>query len=135
MILRRLIIAAMLVAGLAVSGGVVMVALVYALYALLEPRLGAPGAMAVMVGIVAVILGGAAAGLFALSRPRKVVVEAPPPAPSPVAQVVDTITQAVRERPVVIILAAIGAGVLAVRNPAYLASALRAFTARETEED
>ena len=132
MILRRLILLAIVLAGLAVSAGVVVVGLTYAAYALLEPRLGAAGASAVMVGVVAVILGGAAGALFVLSRPKKVVVA---PRPSPVAGIVETLSDVVRERPVVVLLAAVGAGVLAVRNPRYLASALRAFTAPKAIED
>ncbi len=132
MILRRLILLAIVLAGLAVSAGVVVVGLTYAAYALLEPRLGAAGASAVMVGVVAVILGGAAGALFVLSRPKKVVVA---PRPSPVAGIVETLSDVVRERPIVVLLAAIGAGVLAIRNPRYLASALRAFTAPKAIED
>jgi hypothetical protein len=131
-ILRRLILLAIVLAGLAVSAGVVVVGLTYAAYALLEPRLGAAGASAVMVGVVAVILGGAAGALFVLSRPKKVVVA---PRPSPVAGIVETLSDVVRERPIVVLLAAIGAGVLAIRNPRYLASALRAFTAPKAIED
>jgi hypothetical protein len=131
-ILRRLILLAIVLAGLAVSAGVVVVGLTYAAYALLEPRLGAAGASAVMVGVVAVILGGAAGALFVLSRPKKVVVA---PRPSPVAGIVETLSDVVRERPIVVLLAAVGAGVLAIRNPRYLASALRAFTAPKAIED
>ena len=127
MILRRLIILATLIAGLAVSASVVLVALVYAVHSLLTPYLGAAGATALMVALVAGVLGAASAALFALSRPKTVVVKAAPP--SPLSQVVEVLADTVRERPVVVVLAAIGAGVLAVRNPAYLASALRAFTA------
>ena len=133
MILRRLIILATLGAGLAVSAGVVVVGLVYSLFALLAPRLGAAGATAVMVALIAVLMWAGAAVLFALSRPKKVVVQAA--APSPVARIVDTLSETVRERPVVVVLAAVGAGILAVRNPTYLASALRAFTAPREVED
>jgi hypothetical protein len=132
-ILRRLILLAIVVAGLAVSTGVVVVGLTYSIYALLEPRLGAAGAAGVMVGLVAVILGGTAGALFILSRPKKVVVVAPPP--SPIAGIVETLSGVVRERPVVVLLVAVGAGVLAVRNPRYLASALRACTAPKVIED
>jgi hypothetical protein len=72
--------------------------------------------------------------LFALSRPKKIVA-APAPAPSPIAGLVETLSDIVRERPVVMLLAAVGAGVLAIRNPRYLASALRAFTAPRGVED
>lgn len=135
MILRRLILLASLGAGLAVSGGVVVVALVFAVYAVLAPRLGPAGATAIMVGAVALLMGGAAAALYAMSRPKKVVVVATPSAPSPVTRIVEVLSETVRERPVVVILAAVGAGVLAIRNPLYLASALRAFIAPSVDED
>ena len=135
MILRRLIILAALVAGLAVSGCVVAIALVYAVHALLAPMLGAPGAAAVMVGLVAAVLGAGAAGLFAVSRPKKPAVVVAPAPPSPLGQAIDALAATVRERPVVVVLAAVGAGILAVRNPLYLASALRAFTAPRKSAD
>ncbi len=136
MILRRLILLAIVLAGLAISAGVVVVGLTYSIHALLEPRLGPAGAAGVMVGVVAILLGGASAILFALSRQKKVVVVATAaPAPSPIAGLVDALSDTVRERPVVMLLAAVGAGVLAIRNPRYLATALRAFVAPETVED
>ena len=128
MILRRLILLAVIVAGLAVSAGVVAVGLIHALFVLLAPRLGAAGATAAMVGVVALAMAGGAAGLYILSRPKKVVAKVESP-PSPVDRVVDVLAETVRERPIVVVLAAVGAGILAIRNPRYLASALRAFTA------
>lgn len=132
MILRRLIVLATLTAGLAVSGCVVVVAFTYSLYALLAPILGAAGATAVLVGVVAIIMGAAAGVLFAMSRPKKVVAVT---AQSPVSRAVEALAETVRERPVVVILAAVGAGILAIRNPAYLASALRAFITRGEAEE
>jgi hypothetical protein len=131
-ILRHLILLAIVLAGLAVSAGVVVVGLVYSAYAVIEPRLGPAGAAGVMVGVAAIVLGGAAGALFIMSRPKKVVVA---PTPSPIAAVIDSLSDVVRERPVVVLLAAVGAGVLAVRNPRYLASALRAFVAPRTAQD
>jgi hypothetical protein len=133
-ILRRLILLAVVIAGLAVSAGVIVVGLTYSAYALLQPHLGPAGAIGVMAAVVAVVLGGGATVMFALSRPKTTVAVAPPP-PSPLAGVVATLSDAVRDRPVVVILAAVGAGVLAIRNPVYLASALRAFTAPRVAED
>ena len=134
MILRRLILLAVVLAGLAVSAGVVVVGLTFSIYVLLEPILGAAGAIAAMVAVLAVVIGGASAVLFVLSRPKRVVA-APVPAPSPITGLVDTLSDAVRERPVVVLVAAVGAGVLAIRNPRYLASALRAFVAPSVDED
>ncbi len=134
MILRRLILLAVVLAGLAVSAGVVVVGLTYSIYVLLEPGLGPAGAVGTMVAVVAALLGGASAALFALSRPKPVVA-APVAAPSPIAGLIDTLSDTVRERPIVVLLAAVGAGVLAIRNPRYLASAMRAFVAPPAVED
>ena len=132
MILRRLIILAIVLAGLAVSACVVAFTAIYALFALLRPWLGAPGAGAAMFGIVALAMAVVAAILFASTRRKVVVVKTQP---SPIAGVVETLSDVVRERPVVVVAAAIGAGILAVRNPRYLASALRAFTQPRVAED
>ena len=132
MILRRLIILAIVLAGIAVSAGVMVVGLTYSIYALLEPRVGPAGAIGVMVAVLAIVLGAAAAVLFAMSRPKTTVVVATAPAPSPINNIIETLSDTVRERPVIVLLAAVGAGVLAIRNPLYLASALRAFTAPRT---
>ena len=128
MIQRRLILSAIVLAGLVVSAGVVVVGLIYALYALLEPALGRAGATGALVAVVAVLLGVAAAVLFRLSRSKtETVVVVASPAPSPVAGLMDALSDTMRDRPVVVLLAAVGAGVLVVRNPVYLASAIRAF--------
>ncbi len=135
MILRRLIVLAVVLAGLAVSAGVVVVGLIYAVHTLLEPALGSAGAVGAIVAVVAVGLGGASFALFAMSRPKTAVVVEVAPAPSPIAGIIDTLAETVRDRPVVVLLAAVGAGVLAIRNPLYLATALRAFTAPRSPED
>ena len=135
MILRRLIVLAFAVAGIAVSVGVIAIGLIYSVYALLEPRLGPAGAVGAMAAVVAVLLGGASAALFALSRPKTAAAVIVAPTPSPIAGVIETLSDTVRERPVVVLLAAVGAGVLAIRNPVYLASAIRAFTAPRAVQD
>jgi membrane associated rhomboid family serine protease len=134
-ILRSLILLAVVVAGLVASAGVLVVGLTYSAHTVLEPHLGAAGATGAMVGVVAILLGGAAAALFALSRSKKTVEVEPAPSPSPIATLVETVSDTVRERPVVMLLAAVGAGVMAIRNPTYLASAARAFIAPRTNED
>ncbi len=133
---RRLILLAIVLAGLIVSGGVVVVGLIYSLHSLLEPALGPAGATGALVGIVAILLGGVAAVMFALSRGKTTaVVVAEAPAPSTVASLVETLSDTVRDRPVLVLLAAVGAGVMVVRNPVYLASALRAFVGSRSAED
>lgn len=132
MILRRLIVLAVILSGLTVSGCVVVIAVIFGVFAVLEPWLGAPGAGAAMFGFVGLVMGAAALVLFSTTRRRVTVFEKPA---SPVAGVIDTLSELVRERPVMVVAAAIGAGVLAIRNPHYLASALRALTAPRNQED
>ncbi len=135
MILRRLILLSAILSALIVSLGVMVVAAIYALYALLVPQVGAANAAALMFGAVALLLGAASLGLWIVSRgPRR------KPSPAPVKtrteSVIDRLAEIVRERPVVVIVAAVGAGILAVRNPRYLGLALRAFaTPREADDE
>jgi hypothetical protein len=125
-ILRRILFLLMAASALAVSAGVIVIALAYALYALVKPDLGAAGAAAVVAGSAALLIGLIGLLLGALARPPKRKTKAP-------ENVVDRITEFVRDKPVTAIAAAIGAGLLAIRNPKYLGAAIRSFVeGRET---
>ncbi len=120
--LRRLFLALAAAAAFAASAAICVVGLAFALYALVEPYVGRAGAGAVVAAVAALIvalgalfIGGAAKG----KRDRR---------PTAVAGgVAERILRFVREKPVVAISAALGAGFLAVRNPRYLGAAVRAF--------
>ncbi len=124
--LRRLFLALAAAAAFAASAAICVVALAFALYALVEPYVGRAGAGAIVaaaaalvVAVSALFVGRAAKG----KRDRR---------PATVARgvaggVAERLVRFVREKPVVAISAALGAGFLAVRNPRYLGAAVRAF--------
>jgi hypothetical protein len=119
---RRLVLALAAAVAFAASAAVCVVALAFALYALVEPYLGRAGAAAVVAAAFALLmaLGAAFAGAAAKrGRDRRPPVLAGRP--------MERFLRFVREKPVVAISAALGAGFLAIRNPRYLGAALRAF--------
>jgi hypothetical protein len=120
--LRRAL--AVLLAGVALAAclGVALVALVFALHALLEPWLGATGATALVIALVALLTAaGAVAAQLAL-RPRRGAA-----AGVPAKALVDRVLVFVRDRPVVSIAGAVGVGALAIANPIFVARLARAF--------
>jgi hypothetical protein len=120
--LRRLLLGVIAAAAMAASASVLVVALAFALYALVEPSLGAAGASATVAGAAALLIGLMGMTIALLARARR-----PKPRPDAMGGVVERIFELVRDKPVVAIAAALGAGLMAVRNPAYLGSAIRAF--------
>jgi hypothetical protein len=119
-IFRRLLFILAGASALAVSAGVFVVALAYALFALVKPYVGAAGAAAVVAGSAAVLIAiiGLVVGNLGRLPKRK---------PGEPTSVVDLIVDFVRTKPVTAIGGAIAAGILAVRNPGYLGSMIRAF--------
>ena len=122
MIFRRVLLALMAAATFSVAAGVIVVALAFALYALAEPHLGRAGAAATVALTTAVLLGIAGLILALAGRGRR-----SRPASRLSGSILDRAIAFVREKPVVAASAAIGAGLMAVRNPKYLGEALRAF--------
>ena len=120
MIFRRLLLLLAAATMLAVSAGVVVIALAYALFALVRPYVGPAGGAAIVAGAAALLIG--LIGLtFALMgrRPRRRASEP--------ESVTDRIVEFVRSKPITAVGGAIAAGILAIRNPGYLGSAIRAF--------
>jgi len=120
--IRRVTFALLAAAVLSASAAVCVVALAFALYALVLPSVGPAGASAIVAGVAALLIALAALGLFLAARPRRRRIE-PAAASGATARVIDFL----REKPWVAISAAIGAGLLAVRNPGYLGAAVRSF--------
>ncbi len=120
--LRRLLLGVIAAAAMAASASVLVVALAFALYALVEPTLGRAGASAAVAGAAALLIGLLAMtiALMAKGKRRKPKLDA-------TGGVVERIFELVRDQPLVAISAALGAGLLALRNPTYLGSAIRAF--------
>jgi hypothetical protein len=118
---------AILIAGAALVAclGVVIVALVFAGHALLQPWLGAPGATAAVIAVLALVIAvGAVVAQLALgSRAR--------PAPAlPATALVDRALVFVRDRPVVSIVGAVGVGFIVIARPLFVARTTRAFLER-----
>ena len=120
MILRRILFFLAGAAALSVSAGVIVVALAYALYALVKPFVGPAGASAIVAGAAALLIGLIGLVLSLMARPPK---KKPGEPDSLVDRVVDFVTS----KPVTSIGAAIAAGILLVRNPRYLGMALSSF--------
>ncbi|HEY1425525.1 MAG TPA: hypothetical protein VGF50_02530 [Caulobacteraceae bacterium] len=123
MIFRRLLFLLAGAVALAVAAGVVVVALAYALYALVSPYVGRAGAAAIVAAAAAVLIGLLG---FLLTRQGK---RRPSSArkPGEGETITDRIFDFVRAKPVTTVAGAVAAGILAVRNPGYLGSLLRAF--------
>ena len=120
MIFRRLLFLLAGATALAVSAGVFVIALAYGEFALVKPYLGSAGAAgavaastAVFIGILGLVLANAG------KLPRR--------KPGEPQSVVDRVVNFVREKPITALGGAIAAGILAIRNPAYLGAVVRAF--------
>jgi uncharacterized PurR-regulated membrane protein YhhQ (DUF165 family) len=105
---------------LAVSAGVFVIALAYALFALVKPYVGAAGAAGVVALSAALFIAVIGLMLTSASKPPK-------RKPREPESIVERITDFVRSRPVTAVASAIAAGLMAVRNPAYLGHVMRAF--------
>jgi hypothetical protein len=119
-ILRRLLFMLAGAMALAVSAGVFVIALAYALFALARPYVGPAGAAGLVAAAAAILIGLVGLLLVAAARPPK----RKPGAPQ---SVVDRVMDFVRTKPVTALGGAVVAGILAIRNPTYLGAVVRAF--------
>jgi hypothetical protein len=119
-IFRRLLFLLAAATMLAVSAGVIVIALAYALFALVRPYVGPAGGAAIVAGAAALLIGliGLTFALMA-RRPRRKASEP--------ESVTDRIVDFVKSKPITAVGGAIAAGILAIRNPGYLGRAIRAF--------
>lgn len=120
MIFRRLLLLLASLSALAVSAGVIVVALAYAVFALAKPYAGPAGAAGVVALAAALLIGLIGVALANAGRPPKRKADEP-------ENIFDRIADFVRSKPVTAIAGAIAAGLLAVRNPKYLGALVRAF--------
>jgi hypothetical protein len=128
-ILRRLLFYLAGAAALSVSAGVVVVALAYALFALVEPFVGPAGAAAIVAGSAGVLIGLIGLVLTNMAKPPK----PPKRKPGEEESVVERAMDFIRSKPVTSIGTALAAGILMVRNPSYLGRALRSFLEGQEE--
>jgi len=121
-IFRRVLLALMAAATFSAAAAVIVVALAFALYALVEPSLGRAGAAATVALATAILIaiGGMIMALAGRAGRKKA-------AATLSGGILERAIAFVREKPIVSASAAIGAGLMAVRNPKYLGEALRAF--------
>lgn len=122
MIFKRLIAALVAASAFAAGAAVAVVALAFALYALVQPFVGRAGAAAIVALTAAVImvLGGLVIGKAARPKPAPAAAQTP-------AGLLERALAFVRDKPILSASAAVGAGLLAVRNPKYLGEVLRSF--------
>lgn len=121
-LIRRFALGVTAIAVLATSAGVAVVALAFTLYALVRPYVGPAGAGAMVCAAAAIMLLIAGVTLAIAARPRRAAMvksEAGDPG--------RRILGLMREKPVTTIAAALGVGLMAVRNPGYIGAALRSF--------
>jgi hypothetical protein len=121
-IVRRFFLLLAAAMAFAVCAGVCVVALAFALYALIVPHLGAAGASGVVAGASALTVGLGALILAFGARAKR-----PRNRPAGASGLVERGLEMIKEKPVVAIVAAVGAGLLAVRDPKYLGAAMRSF--------
>ncbi len=111
---------AVAIAAISTAAAVVVVALAFALYALVQPMLGDAGASAVVAAAFALIV--AIGGFAAMPRGRRR--GATPASPDGVA---GDLMELVRGKPIASAGIAVAAGVMAMRNPRVIAEIARAF--------
>lgn len=122
MILRRVLLALMAAATFSAAAAVVVVALAFGLYALVEPYLGRAGAAGVVALVLAVVMGVAGMIMALAGRGHRA-----KPTLATSSGPLERAVAFVKEKPIVTVAAAIGAGLMASRNPKYLGEALRGF--------
>jgi hypothetical protein len=122
-IFRRVLLALMAAATFAAAAAVIVVALAFALYAFVEPRLGRAGAAATVAFVVAILIGfaGMVMALAARGRRRSKATA------TLSGGILERAIAFVRQKPILAASAALGAGLMASRNPKYLGEAIRAF--------
>lgn len=108
------------ISAIATAASVVVVALAFALFALVQPMLGDAGASAVVAGAFALV--AAIIGFSAMPRRRR----RRPGTGSP-AGVAEDLMDLVRDKPVASAGVALAAAIMAMRNPRVIGEIARAF--------
>lgn len=127
MILNRILIGAAAIAAIMAAAGCAVVALCFAIYALLRDYITPAGASAVIVLICAIIAGVSAWVLASKLKPAMPARRRPEPPASFSERAIDL----VRDHPLAAAGAAVAAGAAAFANPALVTAVLRAFTDRK----
>ncbi len=122
MIFRRILMALVTAVMFAAGSAVAVVALAFAFYVLVEPRLGKAGAAAMVALATAalMVVGGLTLGWAGRKKPPKTAL-------STSSGLVERGLEFLQQKPMLAATAAVGVGIMAIRNPKYLGSVLRSF--------
>ncbi len=121
-ILRKIIVAVVAAAMLGASAAVMVVAAAMAIYGLLRPYLGGPGAAAVIVLVAGIVMLG-----VSLSLERWILKPGAKPSPESDQDLLQKLIGMAQDKPLIAVGALIGAIFLAIRNPALTAVVVKAF--------
>ncbi len=132
MIVGRTIAAVTAAVALATATMLCVAAAACALFWVLEPLVGRAGAAALLAGLLALIV--AICVLIAVSRSSHPGRHAPQPGHTDFA-FVDRIIDMAKDRPLLSLGAALAAGLIAIRNPALVATIVAAFMDRPKPRD
>jgi hypothetical protein len=132
LILGRTLAAVTAAVALATATVLCVAAAACALFWVLEPLVGRAGAAALLAGVLALIV--ALCVLIAVSRPNHSSQHASQPGHTDFA-FVDRIIDMAKDRPILSIGAALAAGLIAIRNPALVATIVAAFMDRPKPRD
>ena len=121
-VLRKIIVAVVAVAMLAASAAVMVVAAAMAIYGVLRPYLGGPGAAAVIVLVAGLVMFAVSFSLerWILKSGRK-------SSPADEQDLLQRLIGMAQDKPLIAVGALIGAIFLAIRNPALTAVVVKAF--------
>jgi hypothetical protein len=120
LIVRHIVRIAAGAAAVAAAVAASVVAAGFALYALLEPRIGAPGAAAIVALILALVAAIAGLILTRAPRPKRGAAEPEP-------GLAERVIEIARTKPILAAAGAIAAGVIAWRNPALVGVVMAAL--------
>ncbi len=122
--IKRIIAGVVAIFAMAAAVATTVVAAAFALYAVLKPYIGQPGASAVVALVFAII-----AGVVALIMGRKAAGQGGRRRHEPEPSRADRMVQIARERPILAGAGALAAGLIALKNPQAVASIVSAVMA------
>jgi hypothetical protein len=121
-VLRKVILAVVAAAMLAASAAVMVVAAALAIYGVLQPYLGGPGAAAVIVLVAGLLMFG-----VSVSLERWILKPVGKSSPADEQDLLQRLIGMAQDKPLIAVGALIGAIFLAIRNPALTAVVVKAF--------
>jgi len=124
LIFTRILMAFVAIAAICASVTVTVFAAAFALFALVQPYVGAAGGGAVLAGVFAVI--ALIVGLIAMPRRRRRRGDGP-------SGVAEDLMDLVRDKPMASAGVALAAGIMAMRNPRVITEVIRAFRSERSE--